>query len=146
MTTPAAENELVTSRVIDAPRERVFAAFADGARLARWWGPKGFTNTFAEFEFRHGGAWNFVQHGPDGGNYPNQSTFGEVSAGRVVIRHLSAPRFQLEVSLLDEGGRTRLGWRQIFESAADCAKVRGFAVRANEENLDRLEAEMLRPA
>ena len=63
-----------------------------------------------------------------------------------MIRHLSAPRFQLEVSLLDEGGKTRLGWRQIFESAADCAKVRGFAVRANEENLDRLEAEMLRPA
>lgn len=81
MTTPAAENELVTSRVIDAPGERVFVAFADGARLARWWGPKGFTNTFAEFEFRPGGAWNFVQHGPDGGNYPNQKSLARSRPG-----------------------------------------------------------------
>jgi uncharacterized protein YndB with AHSA1/START domain len=52
MTRSSSELEIVATRLIDAPRERVFAAFADAARLARWWGPKGFTNTFDEFELR----------------------------------------------------------------------------------------------
>ena len=43
------ERALTTARTIDAARERVFGAFADAEKLARWWGPKGFTNTFEEF-------------------------------------------------------------------------------------------------
>lgn len=49
------DREILTVREFDAPRERVFEAFTDPARLARWWGPKGFTNTFQEFDLRPGG-------------------------------------------------------------------------------------------
>jgi uncharacterized protein YndB with AHSA1/START domain len=45
------ERELVTSRVLDAPRERVFRALSDPEALARWWGPDGFTSTFDAFDF-----------------------------------------------------------------------------------------------
>ena len=55
----AADRELVTSRVIAAPRSRVYAAFADPAQLARWWGPAGFTNSFETFDLRPGGSWRF---------------------------------------------------------------------------------------
>ncbi len=48
----AMENELVTSREFQAPRELVFEAWANPEHLARWWGPKGFTNTFKSFDFR----------------------------------------------------------------------------------------------
>src|SRR4051812_27530583 len=85
-----ADREFVHSRLIDAPQERVFQAFADPARLARWWGPNGFTSTFEVFEFRAGGMWRFVMHGPDGTDYPNESVFVEVAAcERVVFEHLS---------------------------------------------------------
>ncbi len=64
-------SSLTTSREIPASVEHVFAAFSDPARLARWWGPAGFTNTFDVCEFKPGGQWSFTMHGPDGANYPN---------------------------------------------------------------------------
>src|SRR6202021_1953325 len=61
-----ARREIVISRVISAPRELVFEAFTEVRHLSRWWGPEGFTTTTRAFEFRVGGAWDFVMHGPDG--------------------------------------------------------------------------------
>jgi len=52
---PTADREFVHSRLIDAPQERVFRAFADPVHLARWWGPNGFSSTFEVFEFRPDG-------------------------------------------------------------------------------------------
>lgn len=141
---PESKRELATSRLIEAPRERVFAALSDPARLARWWGPKGFRNTFQEFELRPGGRWVFVMHGPDGRDYPNQSVFVEVKPPkRVVLRHVSSPRFEMTITFEDERGRTRVGWRQLFETAAERTRVARFAEVANEQNLDRLAAELL---
>jgi uncharacterized protein YndB with AHSA1/START domain len=64
-----ADREIVISRVIDAPRELVFEAFTEVRHLSRWWGPEGFTTTTRSFEFREGGEWDFVLHGPDGTDY-----------------------------------------------------------------------------
>ena len=58
--------EIVSIRVFDFPRELVFNAWTDPEHLVHWWGPKGFTNTFHEFDLRPGGIWRFVMHGPDG--------------------------------------------------------------------------------
>ncbi|MGE5117095.1 MAG: SRPBCC family protein [Betaproteobacteria bacterium] len=142
----AASRELATSRVLAAPRERVFDAIRDPARLARWWGPKGFANTFEQFDFRPGGHWRFVMHGPDGTDYPNENEFAEIAApDRVVIRHLNGHHFELTIALAEAGpGRTRIEWRQRFETAEECARAAPIAVDANEQNLDRLEAELAR--
>lgn len=135
------DREIVNTRLLDAPRERVFAAFTDPEQLARWWGPNGFTNTFQEFDLRPGGTWRFVMHGPNGGDYQNLSEFDEITAPeRIVFRHVSPPTFRMTITFDDEGGKTRFGFRQLFETAEDCAKVRRFAPTANEENFDRLEA------
>jgi len=48
----APDREIVSARTFAAPRERVFEAFRDPARLARWWGPRGFRNTFEVFDLR----------------------------------------------------------------------------------------------
>jgi uncharacterized protein YndB with AHSA1/START domain len=132
--------------VIAAPREAVFAAFADPRRLARWWGPEGFTSTFATFEPHPGGRWVFTMHGPDGKDYPNESVFLEWRApDRVLIEHLGTMHhFILTILLHDEGGGTRVTWRQQFDDAAHCARVAAFVRPANEQNLARLEAEVLR--
>jgi uncharacterized protein YndB with AHSA1/START domain len=137
------DRELVTSRVIDAPCERVFRAFSDPTHLAQWWGPKGFTNTFHEFDLRPGGTWRFVMHGPDGGNYPNESVFQEVvEPERVVFQHVSAPHFEMTITFAEEADKTRIGWRQLFNSADERERIARFAVDANEQNLDRLEAQL----
>ena len=89
-----------TSREIPAPPEQVFAAFSDAERLARWWGPAGFTNTFEICDFRPGGRWKFVMHGPEAGHYPQESVFAEIEPARkVVVRHDSKPTYRLVISL-----------------------------------------------
>jgi len=100
-----------------------------------------FTNTFEVFEFRPGGRWKFVMHGPDGVNYPNQSVFLELEpAARLVIQHLSQPHFVLTVTLTAHDGATSVDWAQVFEDAAVAARVRHIVEPSNEQNLDRLES------
>ena len=52
--------EIVNSRVINFSRDLIFRAWTDPYHLKNWWGPKGFTNTFSEFDLRPGGTWKFV--------------------------------------------------------------------------------------
>lgn len=141
------DRDIVSARVFDADRERVFEAFRDPARLARWWGPAGVTNTFEEFDLRPGGAWRFVMHLPGGFDLRMESVFLEVVAPeRIVFRHLSSDHpFEMAITLEEEGGATRVTWRMRHATAAECAKVKDVVVRTNEENFDRLAAE-LRPS
>lgn len=134
-----------TSREIAASPEQVFAAFADPHSLARWWGPAGFTNTFHVCDFTPGGTWSFVMHSPDGTNYPNENRFAEiVPATRVVVQHVSEPKFHLTVTLAPSAGGTAVSWAQAFESAETARRVEHIVVPANEQNLDRLSAEVAR--
>ena len=94
---------LDTRRQLPYPPDAVYAAFAAPERLARWWGPDGFANTFERFDFAPGGAWVFTMHGPDG---------------------------------------TELRWRQTFADAATADALRAVCEPANEQNLDRLHAEL----
>jgi uncharacterized protein YndB with AHSA1/START domain len=140
--------EFYHERVIDAPPEQVFEAFADPARLARWWGPDGFSSTFETFEFRPGGQWRFVMHGPDGADHPNESVFREIAApGRIVFEHLGGVHhFWMTITFDTEGERTRVGWRQVFDTAEHRDEIACYVAPANEQNLDRLAAEVAAPA
>ena len=132
---------LTTSRLVDATPARVYEAFEDPQQLARWWGPEGFTSTFETFDFREGGAWKFVLHGPDGKNYPNVNRFVElVPAQRVRLQHVEGHWFELTVTLTPEGDKTRVDWRQQFANEEELLLVRDYVIPANEQNLDRLEA------
>jgi uncharacterized protein YndB with AHSA1/START domain len=136
-----------TSREIPATVEQVFAAFSDPQRLARWWGPAGFTNTFQVCEFKSGGRWSFIMHGPDGHDYPNESLFAEIAApAKVVIQHVSEPRFRLTIALAASAKGTVVSWSQAFESAKTASSLQHIVVPANEQNLDRLAAEVVRKA
>jgi uncharacterized protein YndB with AHSA1/START domain len=132
-----------TSRHLNAPPAAVFAAFKDANRLARWWGPAGFTNTFDVCEFRPGGPWKFTMHGPDGSSYPNASVFADIEPDRkVVIDHVCQPFFRLTVELQPTPTGTQLTWAQAFADPAVAEAVRHIVEPSNEQNLDRLAAEV----
>jgi uncharacterized protein YndB with AHSA1/START domain len=121
----------------------VFAAIADPKRLARWWGPDGFRNTFEVCDFRPGGAWTFTMHAPDGTNYANESVFFAIEADRkVVIDHTCQPFFRLTVELEPCAIGTRVLWTQVFADAAVAAAVAHIVEPANDQNLARLAAEV----
>jgi len=135
-----------TSREIPATVEQVFAAISDPERLARWWGPAAFTNTFNVCEFKNDGRWSYVMHGPNGKHYPNESVFRDIEPGkRIVIQHISQPRYLLTVALaLTDSGGTLVRWEQEFENAKVASGIEHIVVPANEQNLDRLSVEVLR--
>jgi uncharacterized protein YndB with AHSA1/START domain len=134
-----------TSREIPASPDEVFGAFTDPQRLARWWGPAGFTNTFNLCEFKPGGRWSYVMHGPNGGNYRNESVFAEVEpAKKVVVQHESEPKYRLTITLTPSSAGTTVSWVQAFEKPDVASRIKHIVVPANEQNLDRLSAEVAR--
>jgi uncharacterized protein YndB with AHSA1/START domain len=137
--------EIVSVRVLEAARDAVYGAFADPDVLVRWWGPKGFENVFHTFDLRAGGVWRFAMRGPDGAEYSITKRFVEVVPGeRVAFDHVQEGHgFRMTMTFADEGaGRTRLTWRMQFDSAEEAGRVREFILAANEENFDRLAAEL----
>ncbi len=143
-TTP--DCEIVSSRIVNAPRQLVFQAWTDPAHLKEWWGPAGFTNTFHEFELRVGGKWRFIMHGPDKGNYPNEVEFVQIDEPTLIAwKRISKPLFNVVATFEAVGtDKTNLVFRMVFESANECDKIRRFAVEKNEENFDKLEVELIK--
>jgi uncharacterized protein YndB with AHSA1/START domain len=134
---------VLSTRIIDFPRELVFKAWTDPAHLANWWGPKGFTNSFHEFDLKPGGKWVLTMHGPNGGNYENESVFEKIIPPELIIwNRNSKPLFRVEASFEALGNKTTIIFKMIFPTAEDRNKVINFVPASNEENFDRLEAEL----
>lgn len=119
-----ADRELVFTRVFDAPRELVFAAWTQPEHVTHWWGPDGFRTTIQEMDVRPGGTWRFVLHGPDGTDYKNRIVFVEiVRPERLVYKHVPEPgsepvSFEVTVTFEEQGRATRLNMHMLFPSAA----------------------------
>ena len=115
--------------MIDAPRELVWSVWTDPKHLAQWWGPDGFRTTTSAFEFKPGGVWRFVMHGPDGRDYENRVTFDEIVQARAASlsprrrRRRRAGAVSHHGDIRDLGGSTRVTLRGEFPSAEERARV-----------------------
>ena len=141
------DREIVISRVIDVPRELLFEAFTEIRHLSRWWGPEGFTTTTQSFEFRVGGTWDFVMHGPDGTDYDEWITWTEVTPPeRIALRHGESRddpnAFESVVTFTLEGAATRIEMRTVFptKDLRDEAVERYHAVEGGQQTLGNLAA------
>jgi uncharacterized protein YndB with AHSA1/START domain len=68
----------VITRVFDAPRERVFRAWTEPARLLRWWAPTGFTTPFCTVDLRPGGVFRYCMRSPEGRDYWGRGVYREI--------------------------------------------------------------------
>lgn len=138
-----AANELVITRLLNAPRELVFEAWTDPDHIKHWWGPIGFTNTIHTMEVKKDGVWEFVMHGPDGTDYRNKSIYKEIiKPERIVFEHVTGPKFTTTVTFEAQGNKTFLTWRMTFESEEHLKKViKEFkADQGLKQNVEKLEA------
>jgi len=138
-------NDLVISntRVFDAPKNLVFKAWADAEILKKWWGPNGFTNTFNSHDFKPEGHWHLTMHGPDGSNYPNHNVYREIVENeKIVIEHISDPKFVLTATFEDEGDKTKLIFNMQFFEARKFEQVLKIVPEANEQNFNRLDVQI----
>lgn len=129
-----------TSRTFTAARETLWTLFENPVHLGVWWGPTGFRNTFEAFDFRDGGDWRFVMHGPDGAAYPMCKTFVAIRKPEAIVLDHEDPvhGFRMFMNFHEDAGGTRLDWIMVFDHEEEAARVRPFVEPANEQNLDRL--------
>jgi uncharacterized protein YndB with AHSA1/START domain len=145
----AASREIRITRVIDAPRERVWEAFADPKQVAQWWGPSGFKTTTDQREFKVGGTWRHTMIGPDGAEYPNLAQFEEiVKPERVVFANGGGKdggrgvQFRSTWTFKDLGGKTEVSIHMVFTAASDRDFVvqEHGAIEGGKQTLSRLES------
>lgn len=124
-----AVHELVLTRLIDAPPEKVYRCWTEPELLKQWFAPKPYTTPVAELDVRPGGSALIVMRGPDGKDLPNPGVYLEVVPGRRLVStdayvkawEPSAKPFITIVLTFDpENGKTRYTARVRHWSAADC--------------------------
>lgn len=137
----------VISRVINAPRTLVFEAFSEVRHLSQWWGPHGFTTTTRDFEFRVGGVWSFVMHGPDGTDYPEWIIWTEIARPeRIVMLHgefRDDPNaFESILTFEPTGDATQIEMMTVFPTAElrDEAIEKHGAIEGGKQTLANLAA------
>ena len=142
-----ADREIVIPRVIDAPRELVFEAFTEVRHLSQWWGPEGFTTTTRAFEFRVGGEWDFMMHGPDGTDYPEWITWTELAPpARIALLHgefRNDPNaFESVLTFAPDGAATRIEMHTLFptKELRDEAVAKYHAIEGGQQTLSHLAA------
>ena len=140
----AAPQELVITRVYDAPRSLVFAAWSTAQHVMRWWGPSGFSVPEATVDFRAGGVFDLCMRGPDGTDYWMRGAFREIVAPeRIIFTSIIDAQARQEiattVTFAEEGGKTTITVRQTVP-------VNPFMARGQRqgwtESLERLAARL----
>ena len=141
------DREIVISRVINASRELVFEAFTEVRHLSQWWGPEGFSTTTRSFEFRVGGVWDFVMHGPDGTDYQEWISWTEIAPPeRIALLHGESRgdpnAFESVLTFAPDGAATRIEMRTLFPTSElrDEAVDKYHAIEGGEQTLSNLAA------
>jgi uncharacterized protein YndB with AHSA1/START domain len=129
MTTPSvSDRELVLTRLIDAPREKLFRAWTDPELLKQWFAPHPYTTPHAELDVRPGGANLIVMKSPDGQEMSNRGVYLEVIKNeRIVFTNAytkawepsDKPFMTVILTFEDEGGKTRYTARVRHWSVED---------------------------
>jgi uncharacterized protein YndB with AHSA1/START domain len=136
------DREIVLSRTFDAPRELVFEAWTTVEHLSQWFGPDGFTTTTYAMDFRPGGSWKYMMHGPDGTDYPNLITYKEiVPPERIVFEHgdFDSVQARVTVTLEESDGKTLFTQKMVFDTKeAKDAVVAFGAVELGNQTFARL--------
>ncbi len=140
---------IISTRIINAPRELVYKVLTEPNHIAEFWGPNGFTNTIKSMEVKPGGQWLYTMHGPDGTDYPNRIIYRTVEPPRLLtFDHDNGgegeidQKFIGEIELWDEAGKTRIELRLIEKSIEARDAIAQYAVEGGRQNLDRLAAHL----
>lgn len=123
----SADLDLVITQIFDAPRRLVFKAWTEPDRVARWWGPQGFTTQYCEMDIRPGGGYRFCMRSPQGVDHWKRGVYREiVEPERIVFTFAwedadGRPGHQtlITVTFEEQGAKTRLTLRQaVFDTLA----------------------------
>jgi uncharacterized protein YndB with AHSA1/START domain len=113
---PGSDRELVLTRLIDAPREKLFRCWTEPALLKQWFAPLPWTIVDVTADLRTGGTSYFVMRSPEGQEFPNRGVYLEVVKNEKIVftdaytkawEPSERPFFTGIVTFEEEGGKTR---------------------------------------
>jgi uncharacterized protein YndB with AHSA1/START domain len=163
VTKDLANNMLIIERTFDAPKDKLWRAYADQEWFTKWWGPEGWETTVKEFDFRSGGRNHYCMKCVDQnqGEWFGQESwglmeYGEVAApDRIVYKDFFSdadgsktdgmPTLTIEIELVEQDGKTTVVSRSKASSAEEIEKllamgmVEGYSSSC--EKLERLVTE-----
>lgn len=145
--TDTSEREVTVTQLVNATPDLVFEAFTAVRHLSQWWGPEGFTTTTTSFDFRVGGEWIFVMHGPDGTDYDEWITWTEIAPSRRIAvlhgeRRGDPNAFESVITFVPEGDSTLIEMRTLFptKELRDEAVEKYHAIEGGQQTLASLAA------
>lgn len=115
-TTTTEGRDLVLTRLIDAPREKVYRAWTDPELLKQWFAPLPWTTPRAALDVRAGGSSLVVMRGPDGNEFPNPGIYLEVVPNERLVftdaytkawKPSDKPFMTVILSFENSGGKTK---------------------------------------
>jgi uncharacterized protein YndB with AHSA1/START domain len=111
-----ADRELVLTRIINVPREKVYRAWTDPEQLKQWFAPKPWTTSEARLDVRPGGANLIVMRSPEGQEFPNRGVYLEVVPNQRLVftdayveawQPSEKPFMTVILTFEDEDGKTK---------------------------------------
>jgi len=132
------KNRLEMTRIFDAPRERVFAAWKEVAKVQQWWGCKMTTRVESEIDFRVGGSFSHKMHIEGVGDMVYTGAFDEIVEPERIVYHANFGPMtaRITVEFIDLGEQTKMILTQEgFPSQEIC----GFVSEGFTAAFDRLE-------
>ncbi|MFT6659285.1 SRPBCC family protein [Maritalea sp.] len=145
------DREVVVVKLLNHPREKVFAAWMDPDALAQWYGPVGLNIETHQADIREGGEWHFDMVGVFEGHekrFGNLMRFLKIVPNELIVVEYGTPgpsdpdRFRMTMTFDEQtDGKTVLTMRQLHPSRERRQVVIGFgAVEYGLQTLDALAA------
>lgn len=153
MTADPCTQEIITTCVLNAPRQMVFNAFTEPIIIERWWGPRSMVTSVDTFDPYPGGSWRYVQRDAHGNEYSFRGVFHDIQSPERIVQTFEfegAPgQVLLDTILFEEvDGKTLITDHSVFQSVAsrDAMLAENMEAGASEsmERLAEILASMMR--
>jgi uncharacterized protein YndB with AHSA1/START domain len=138
------KQELVITRLFDAPPEKVFKAISDPALIPQWWGPRKYVTIVDKMDFKEGGRWRFINRDSSSAEFAFHGMYHAIAVAERVVQtfefegmpgHVSLETMTLE----RRGSQTLMTAHSVFQSVADRdGMIQGDMEAGVNETYDRL--------
>lgn len=139
------KQEIIITRMFDAPPALVFRAHTDPEAIAQWWGPRKYSTRVDKLEARKGGIWRYLNIASDGAEFAFNGVFHEVVESERMVNTFEFEGLPGHIGLVtltfeDQSGRTLLTESSLFQSIEDRdGMLQSGMEEGAAESMDRLE-------
>lgn len=138
--------DVVISRIFNAPRELVFNTYTDPTTVPDWWGPKRYKTTVDKMDVKKGGIWRFIHRDVEGNEFAFNGVYHEVGSPEKLINTFEVEGYPgfvgLVTTLFEEmpDGKTKFIETTVYQSPeAREGMIQAGMSEGAIELLDRLE-------